>query len=346
LLPPQWTTRYPRSPVHLGLFPDGLFVIAAPAGQAGLVGRPVLEINGRGWQNVRETYARYQGGEQAFRDQFVTYFMETPALLAAAGLGENPERLALTLGGGDGRQSVVEIVPALAPLRGEAALLGYPQLLEASAMLPAAERPLYLQDADRPQRLLFPGELDGAYIQLKATRGRDFSAFLESTLAELRQRRPRNIVVDLRFNLGGDLTLARSFMQALPGLARGGRLYAITSGRTFSAAISSLGYLRQAAGDRLTIVGEPIGDRLEFWAEGDIMQLPGLGAMLLYTTERHNYVTGCPEPDCHAAIRNHPIRVVTLEPDLPATMTFAAFRAGRDPAMEAILGRIGRNAGR
>ena len=92
LLPPQWTTRYPRSPVHLGLFADGLFVIAAPAGQAGLIGRPVLEINGRGWRNVRETYARYQGGEQAFRDQFVTYFMETPALLAAAGLRRESEQ--------------------------------------------------------------------------------------------------------------------------------------------------------------------------------------------------------------------------------------------------------------
>ena len=179
-------------------------------------------------------------------------------------------------------------------------------------MLSPADRPLYLQDPDRPLRLLFPEAIDGAYIQLKATVGPGFAPFLESTLAELRRRQPRNIVVDLRFNLGGDLTLARAFMQALPGLARGGNLYAITSGRTFSAAISSLGYLRQAAENRLTIVGEPIGDRLEFWAEGDIMQLPGLGAMLLYATERHNYMTGCPEPDCHAAIRDHPIRVISL----------------------------------
>ena len=97
-------------------------------------------------------------------------------------------------------------------------------------------------------------------------------------------------------------------MQALPGVAQD-RVYAITSGRTFSAAISSLGYLKQAAGDRLTIVGEPVGDRLEFWAEGDIMTLPGLGAMLLYATERHNYMTGCPEDDCHGSVRTHPIRV-------------------------------------
>jgi hypothetical protein len=141
--------------------------------------------------------------------------------------------------------------------------------------------------------------------------------------------------------MGGDLNIARDFMQALPGIAQD-RVYAITSGRTFSAAISSLGYLKQAAGDRLTIVGEPIGDRLEFWAEGDIMELPGLGAVILYASERHNYMTGCPEPDCHAAIREHPIRVRSLQPDIPTSLSWAAFSAGRDPAMAAIVRDIGR----
>lgn len=142
--------------------------------------------------------------------------------------------------------------------------------------------------------------------------------------------------------MGGDLNIARDFMQALPALAEGGRLYAITSGRTFSAAISSLGYLRQAAGDRLTIVGEPIGDRLEFWAEGSMVHLPRSGAMLLYATGRHNYMTGCPQADCHGPVRDNPIRVTTLRPDIAAPLGFADFRAGRDPAMDAIIREVRR----
>ena len=340
LFPPQWTTRYPRSPVRFGLFADGLFVIAAPPGLAGLIGSEVVEINGRPWRSVRDAYAGYQGGEQAFRDQFVTYFMEIPALLHAAGLGADPASLTLKLADRDGATSTVNVPARLTPLEGEAAFVGHPQLLEAAAMVPASARPLYLQDAERPWRLVFTEAIDGAYIQLKSTAGEGISGFLSGALAELRARRPRNIVVDLRFNLGGDLNLARDFMQALPALAAGGRLYAITSGRTFSAAISSLGYLKQAAGDRLTIVGEPIGDRLEFWAEGEMIRLPGAGAMLLYATERHNYMTGCPEADCHAAIRDHPIRVATLRPDLPTPLRFADFIAGRDPAMAAIAADI------
>jgi hypothetical protein len=341
LLPPQWPSRYKRSPLHLGLFADGLYIVSAPADRARLIGRRVVRINGRDWQQVRAAYARYQGGLPAFRDQFVTLFMELPALLAAAGLGEDPDRIALTLAGRARGLEVVTIEAAMEPYRGEAAFTGRSFLLDAAAMLPPAAVPLYLQAPDRPFRLAFLEEIDGAYIQLKAVRGLGISTFFDETLAELRRRRPRNIIVDLRFNMGGDLNIARDFMRALPAIAQT-RVYAITSGRTFSAAISSLGYLKQAAGDRLTIVGEPIGDRLEFWAEGDILPLPGLGAMILYASERHNYITGCPEPDCHAAIREHPIRVRSLQPDIVTPLAYADFRAGDDPAMTAIVRDAGR----
>jgi hypothetical protein len=338
LLPPQWPSRYRRSPVHLGLFADGLYVVAANRRQ--LVGRRVLRINDRDWREIRAAYARYQGGLPGFRDQIVTLFMEMPALLAAAGFGSDRDRIAFTLDA-RGRPGTVTVRAVLAPYRDEAAFTGQSPLLDGARMLPEAGVPLYLRQRGLLFRLVFPPALDGAYIQLNAIRGLGISTFFETTLATLRERRPRNIVVDLRFNMGGDLNIARDFMQALPGIARD-RVYAITSGRTFSAAIASLGYLKQAAGDRLTIVGEPIGDRLEFWAEGDILPLPGLGAMLLYASERHNYMTGCPEPDCHAAIREHPIRVRSLQPDIPTTLSWADYRAGRDPAMAAIAADITR----
>ncbi|HVQ08830.1 MAG TPA: hypothetical protein VMS43_10390 [Allosphingosinicella sp.] len=337
LLPPQWASRYKRSPVRLGLFADGLYVVAAPPDRGALLGRRVLRINGHDWRQIRAAYARYQGGEPAFRDHFVTLFMELPALLAAAGFGMDPELVEYSLAPRRrGPAEQVLVAAELSPYRGDSAFTGAPMLIEAGAMLPPASRPLYLRDPEQSFRLAFVPEIDAAFVQLKTTGGLHIDAFLDTVLAQLRARRPRNIIVDLRFNMGGNLNITRAFMQALPGLSRGGRLYAITSGRTFSAAISSLGYLRQAAGDRLVIVGEPIGDRLEFWAEGDIMRLPGVGGLLLYATERHNYRTGCPEADCHASIRDHPIRVTSLQPDIAAPLRYADFRAGRDPAMDAI----------
>jgi len=126
-------------------------------------------------------------------------------------------------------------------------------------------------------------------------------------------------------------------MIELPSLvADEGRVFVLTSGRTFSAGISSLGYLKQASGARVVIVGEPIGDYLEFWAEGQIVELPVSKAVLLNATERHNYVTGCPEADCHDSIRNNPIRVSSLEPDILTPLTYEDYSAGRDPALERV----------
>jgi hypothetical protein len=182
--------------------------------------------------------------------------------------------------------------------------------------------------------------LEAAYIRLDAIGGSGLGPFLASTLTDLQTKTQSNIILDLRFNMGGDLNQARDFAAALPALAKGGKLYVITSGRTFSAAISTIGYAKQAAPEKVLIVGEHPGDNLEFWAEGPRTSLPGLRATVLYATERHNYRTGCPEADCHGSIREHPIRIATLDPDLPASLTFAAYREGRDPAMEAIAADI------
>lgn len=329
--PAQFTLRYPRSPVRLGLFADGLFIIAAPGDHAPALGKAVATVNGRDWRELRSALAAYQGGTQSFRDQFLPYFLETPAILDAAGFGGEPDTLRLGLV--DGRELAIKAERA--PLEGESAFLGEPQLRTA-AHLVAGDAPLYLQRGDQLYDFVALPDLQAAYIRLDAIGGDGLKPFLTASLERLRAGDQRSIILDLRFNMGGDLNRARDFAQALPALAKGGRVYAITSGRTFSAAISTTGYLKQAGGDKVVIVGEPIGDRLEFWAEGGFRELPGNGAKLLLATERHNYQTGCPEADCHASIREHPIRVSSLQPEIAAPMAFAAFRAGRDPAMEAI----------
>ena len=231
-------------------------------------------------------------------------------MLVGAGFGTSPDHLRLTTQDRRGRRHTVSILARLDPPRGEAAS-GTPMLLDAAQMLPAERRPLYLREPERPFRIAFPDGRDLAFVQLKATRGLGADAFLAEALIQLEARRPRDIVIDLRFNLGGDLNLTRDFMRALPEIASG-RVYAITSGRTFSAAISSLGYLRQAAGDRLVIVGEPIGDRLEFWAEGNLITLPGLGAASSSARAAQLY-TGCPRRIPRFDPR-HPIQVKACSP--------------------------------
>ena len=121
--------------------------------------------------------------------------------------------------------------------------------------------------------------------QNRSTPGNDIGDFQELVQRELQDRKPRNLVLDMRMNGGGDLTTTRSFMQGLPKLVPG-TIVVLTSPWTFSAAISSTGYLEQAAPERVTIVGEEVGDRLEFWSEGRPITLARSGIVISRNVSR------------------------------------------------------------
>ena len=87
----------------------------------------------------------------------------------------------------------------------------------------------------------------------------------------------------------------------------------------------------------MTIVGEEVGDRLVFFAEGRPATAPNSGMVIGLATQRHDYQGGCKAfTDCHGPVIRFPIAVPTLAPDVPAPLSYADWRAGRDPAIEAI----------
>src|SRR5690606_9211925 len=164
----------------------------------------------------------------------------------------------------------------------------------------------------------------------------------------------KNIVLDMRANGGGNLLLAREFMIEWPKHVPG-RFYVLTSRDTFSAAIASIAYLKQAGGDRVVIVGEPIGDRLMFFSDGLPVQLPHSGLFFLPAVTRMDYANGCREyTDCFEGIveagkpagtsllklppdvKKLPLAVGSLEPDVHASWTIDSWIDGTDPAMEAV----------
>jgi hypothetical protein len=90
-------------------------------------------------------------------------------------------------------------------------------------------------------------------------------------------------------------------------------------------------------------VGEPVGDRLQFFAEGRPITLTHSKEMVLSATERHDYQTGCRQmDDCHRNVVTRPIAVKTLDPDISAPWTIDDYVAGRDPAMDAVAREIAR----
>jgi hypothetical protein len=188
---------------------------------------------------------------------------------------------------------------------------------------------------------------DGFYIGLAHNADADegpIAGFLEGALTRIRSEHPAFVVLDMRMNGGGDYTTTYAFARALPEAAGAAHIYVLTSAWTFSAAITTVGALKQAGGDRVRIVGEPVGDRLDFWAEGDSFQLPNAFLVVHYSSGRHVYDGPCSDTTtCFWLNYLYPVRVRSLAPDISAPWTFAAYRDGRDPAIDAVLAREARS---
>jgi hypothetical protein len=326
--------------IRMATFGSELRVMQAAPANADLLGAKLAAIDGVPIAAVRDSGRTLFGGVPAWRDRTIALFMESPDQLHVLGIARSPAAADYSF--------VTEKGQAITRrLAGEPNVAGGPPpdfLLYGerdggwSALKPPSF-PWSLQDPETSFRWRSAPDLDAMVIQLRRIvdgPGQPILAFLDEMKAKIAADHPRNLIVDLRMNSGGNLNNTRDFMKALPAMVPG-RIFVITGPGTFSAAISTTGYLKQAAPERVSIVGEEAGDRLVFFAEGRPASAPNSGMMIGIATQRHDYRNGCKAfSDCHGPVIRFPIAIPTLAPDIPAPLTFADWKAGRDPAFEAV----------
>ncbi|HEV7323013.1 MAG TPA: hypothetical protein VGO04_30790 [Ensifer sp.] len=343
-------------PVRLGWFADGLFVVAAARDQSHLLGAQVLGANGKTTDALLAALRPYVGGPANLAKEFAPNFMTSPELLHAAGLAETSGKSTYDMRLSDGSSVSTELAalpgtdeplranfwPArdLSPVAHANRPTGWRHVLEDVAL------PDYLAQLDRNYWHAYPAA-DLLYVQINRVRDQapvDLSQYLSDVLDELSNKPIRNAIVDLRFNAGGNYTLSADFARRLPELLPPtGRLFILTTGNTFSAAISTAAWLKYYGGERVTIVGEAVGDRMQFWGEGGLTVLPHSKLAVRYTTGFHDWENGCSLSQlrtCFLLNYIYDVPAGSLEPDVIAQPTFADYVAGKDRAMSVVLERL------
>lgn len=336
----------PRIPLRAYLFADGLHVLHAGGANADLLGARIDGIDGRRIDAMYRVLRRYHGGLEPFRRRQLLPMLESPALLHAAGLADAPDRLLLsgvTAGGAPFRRELLAVEAGHDASTGLTQRLLYPDLLQERGMksfLPAGE--------DLPVSLRKGGSFvdsrplgnDGHYVRLDLTVDvdRPIEPFLAEVATHLRQQQPDFLVLDLRMNTGGDSMKTFEFARALPRTLPKARIYVLTSPWTRSAAMATAVVLKAGGGRRVRIVGERVGDRMDFWSEGGTFRLPNVGIGVDYAGGRHVFDGPCDDlAQCFWLDFAHAAKVRSLAPDVEAGWTFAAYRQGRDPALDAVL---------
>jgi hypothetical protein len=332
-------------------FGEDLYVLRTSSANADLLGARLVAIDGRRVAQTRDAARTLSGGTSAWRERGENYLVESPEQMHALGLIERADRVSYRLQLTNGRTVTRRFTPEPANpdrVRANADRWLYPAPAEGEgegwrALLNPQQAPWALQDPDTPFRMRDAPEIDAYVIEMRQNNPApqiDIAAFMFDSLEAARTSGRRNIVLDLRMNGGGDLNYTRAWVRRLPR-AVPGRVFVLTSPWTFSAAISTVGYLKQEAPDRVVIVGEMVGDRLDFHSEGEVFTLPHSGAAILNATERHDYHTGCRNiENCHGSVVSYPIAVESLAPDIEAPWTIEAYRAGHDPAIDAIAAAL------
>ena len=348
-----WITarRHNRLPCRFYRFGDGFFVLRARPACVKLLGARVTAIDGRSIDEVSHAMYEYVRGPQNHFEQFRSvFFLESPELLHAAGLADRSDRLtlAMSLLDGSSHEHTITADPPdpdgpgvasdsyLSPQRLDRETKDWEPLLDTHA-----ELPFFLQDYVVPFRSVYWPAESTYYIQFKSNNDQDgyrIGDFMNRVKKEITADKPRVVVLDMRFNQGGNYVKTARFMANLAHLTDSiKRLYIFTSAWTFSAGQVSVAIAKQHGADKAVLVGEHVGDRMRLWAEGEELCLPNSKICTHFATGLHDYTKGCwGEPGCFITFRLFPVKVTTLETDVPVAYNFADYIDRRDPLLDRV----------
>jgi hypothetical protein len=334
-------------PVRVVDFSDGLYVMRATESNAELLGGRVTAIDGQSVDAVMGKLEQLRGGTAEWRRLHASRYLTSQDLLFGIDVAPEMQHSDWTVETPAGA-TITKRLDAFPTAASEPAVpvtrwLSSEPLAGLAApwrvFQPDRPLPVSLANFDQAFRSLRLSGTCTQFVQLKSNvdqGGQSIQDFLSATERDLRQSQPCNIIFDLRYDDGGDYTNTYRFARELPKLIpAAGRVIMLTGPATFSAGISTAAFVKHAAAERALIVGEPVGDRLQFYSEGGQACLPHHPLCVVYQTGKHDYQHACNDwTVCFWLNYFYELRVKSLDPDEVVPLSFEDWRAGVDPVLD------------
>lgn len=357
-----------RLPVRFHWLGEDLIIVKATTEYASLLGQKVVELGGVSPDKLVPLARKFVGGGT---ESWLKYRSETlftsPTILAVLGATVDVE-VEEPLNSGEERSQSVALVTATldgqeirSTVTASASLMPSDPFWDFRDAFPdntsfdtegwltllhkGTDLPLYLQKSDQYHLLHSLPSQNAVYLRMNAS-------FADSTetLDELQQRlermiaeeSPDNLIVDFRYNRGGDYTKVLPIVKAVvAGVPENGRLYLIVGPNTFSAGLISATQFKRYLPSQLTVVGSEVGDKLRFRAEGYYPTLPYSGIQLYLTKAWTDLEKGCGWlDDCWPPNKVLLRKVGSFPIDMKVENTWASYMASEDKIMDWILRQI------
>ena len=332
-------------PIRFYRFADGIYVTAAASQHRDLVGARVLEIGSLPVEQAWARAATLMGADNEMgRDQNAPLMLANAMALRTLGITADTDTLGLEvqLASGEEERVAIRAVEAGYDLEfrfwGEiwGPASGSEEVRYVTAFADTADDH-YDKGSDLPLHVRYRSafwftwreEEALLYAQINSVgnsrRAGRFDDFVRDFFATADAKQPELVVLDLRYNIGGDGSLVKSLVHELikrDALNRKGKLFVIVGRATFSAGVMLVHALDEHT--EATFVGEPPGAYYQHYGDGTSFELPHSGLRVWVSTIYHQlsaYTTG-----------QH---VMPIE--LPAAFDSSDYFAGSDPALEEIF---------
>lgn len=318
-------TSFRHYPLRLYWFPDGIYVLSADKRYAALVGGRIVKLGKVSGQDAYDAVSKIVQRDNEFQVKLLApYYMCMAEVLDGLGLVDNLEGVPLTVEKNRMQTTVI--------LKPEAGFLSDNEFVHAAdwvdARDPASPMPLWLKDPTNPYWFEYLKDSRTLYVQFNVVGQKDdetIEAFFKRVMAFADANPVDRFVLDERLNGGGNNTLLRPIIHAFirsDKVNQPGKLFTIIGRQTFSAAMNCVD--RMKLNTNTLFVGEPSGANPNMYGDNAAVVLPHSKLSVRLSTLWWQDMDPRDKRLWQA-------------PDLSAELTFADYRAGRDPAMDAIL---------
>ncbi|PWL57154.1 MAG: hypothetical protein DBY34_09425 [Oscillospiraceae bacterium] len=305
-------------PFAVMYFEDGWHLMMLEEQNQQYLGYRLLAIDGT---PIDEVYAKAKTimsyeNESWARQQFSNTINFLDALKYLGIVGEDADSITLTIQKGEG--SPEETLPLKGMNEEE---------IFAAAILQVERRETPATAARGYYRTLDLG--DGAfflqYNTCQEAEDLPMAEFVELTSDALCAGQYTKVILDLRYNTGGDSRIFEPMIEKLGELKeqQGFQVYVLIGRNTFSSAIINSIQAQEALD--AVLVGEQTGGSVNGYGELQSFQLKNTPIQVYYSTKYFELIPGYDKD--------------SLYPDQPVAQTYADYVAGVDPEVQAVLGQ-------
>lgn len=294
-------------PINFTFFKEGIFV--TETGRQDLLLAQLKTINGVPVEEVTERFKSIiPNYNQSFFKTMLMFYINNTYILKSLAVTNSKETISYTLEKPDGTIAAVELKPEK-----NAGMLKPEQF----SSLPASFRKSNYWSQYYPDNNL----LYFHYRNCKEDANYPFEQFNKELFESIATNKPKKLVIDLRYNGGGNSRILAPFLAQLKAseLNSTGKLYVLIGKMTFSSAL--LNALDLKRNYNTILVGEPTAGSINHYGETRAFELPNTKATVVYST---NYFEQWKDHDG------------PLIPDILVNYSIENFKKGIDEAFEVI----------